>query len=64
MKYLILYDLVDKFNVLVLKELDDEFYINSDGESTVKMMYNLNLKMVGIMLKRYLKVTSIEKLKE
>ena len=33
-------------------------------KNTVKIMYNLNLKMVGIMLKRYLKVTSIEKLKE
>lgn len=36
MKYLILWDLVDKFNVLVLKELNDEFYINSDGEQYSK----------------------------
>ena len=36
MKYLILYDLVDKFNVLVLKELNDEFYINSDGKKYSK----------------------------
>ena len=36
MKYLILYDLVDKFNVLVLKELNDKFYIDSDGEQYSK----------------------------
>lgn len=36
MKYFILYDLVDKFNVLVLKEFDDEFYVNSDGEKYSK----------------------------
>ena len=32
MKCFELHDLVDKFNILVLKELDDEFYLNSNGK--------------------------------